>query len=89
MRDSVSPPMLIQTYGTLQMKPANFMKKSTSQDFSSVGAPAHSGTELDNEVALVCMIVSNDALKRPGWQKRVNDLLRGMRDRILELEKQQ
>ena len=64
-------------------------KKSTSSDFSSVGAPAHSGTELDNEVAICCMIVSNPGgnMQVQGWQKRVNDLLRGMRDRIKELEK--
>ena len=62
---------------------------STSQDFSSLGAPAHSGTDLGNRVAMMCMIVSNDAFKKEGWKKQVNDLLREMRDRILELEKKQ
>lgn len=55
---------------------------STSQDFSSVGAPAHSGTDLSNRVAVACMLVSNDAFKKPGWQKLVNDLLREMHDLI-------
>lgn len=59
---------------------------STSQDFSTLGAPAHSGTDLGNRVAMMCMIVSNDAFKKEGWKKQVNDLLREMRDR---LEKQQ
>lgn len=57
-------------------------KKSTSQDFSTLGAPAHSGTDLANRAAVACMLVSNDAFKKPGWQKQVNDLLREMRDRI-------
>lgn len=76
------------------MRATNMMLEAAKTEndplnFSSDGAPAHSGTDdLDNEVALVCMIVSNPGGKeRPlGWQKRVNDLLRGMRDRIKELE---
>ena len=54
----------------------------TSQDFSTLGAPVHSGTDLGNRVAVACMLVSNDAFKKPGWQKQVNDLLREMRDLI-------
>lgn len=65
------------------------MMEEPSQDFSTLGAPAHSGTDLRNRVAMICMIVSKDAFKKPGWKKQVNDLLREMRDRILELEKQQ
>lgn len=34
----------------------------------------------DTECAVVCMIVSNDDLKRPGWKRRVNDLIRRLRD---------
>lgn len=60
--------------------------QSTSQDFSTLGAPAHSGTDLGNRVAVACMLVSNPAFRKDGWQKQVNDLLREMRDR---LEKQQ
>jgi hypothetical protein len=56
--------------------------QSTSQDFSTLGAPAHSGTDLGNRVAVACMLVSNDAFKKPGWKKQVNDLLREMRDLI-------
>jgi hypothetical protein len=56
--------------------------ESTSQDFSTLGAPAHSGTDLANRVAVACMLVSNDAFKKPGWQKQVNDLLREMLVRI-------
>lgn len=61
-------------------------EKSTSQDFSTLGAPAHSGTDLGNRVAVACMLVSNPSFRKDGWQKQVNDLLREMRDR---LEKQQ
>lgn len=77
------------------MRATNMMLEAATwendpSNFSSDGAPAHSGTELDlkTEVALVCMIVTNPGNKeRPvGWQKRVNDLLRKMRDRIEELE---
>lgn len=57
--------------------------ESTSQDFSTLGAPAHSGTDLGNRVAMMCMIVSNPSFRKDGWQKQVNDLLREMRDRIL------
>lgn len=73
------------------MRATNMMEEpqSPSQDFSTLGAPAHSGTDLGNRVAMMCMIVSNDAFKKEGWKKQVNDLLREMRDRILELEKQQ
>lgn len=56
--------------------------QSTSQDFSTLGAPAHSGTDLGNRVAVACMLVSNPAFRKEGWQKQVNDLLREMRDRI-------
>jgi hypothetical protein len=71
---------------------ANFndMWENDPLNFSTDGAPAHSGTELDlkTEVTLVCMLVSNPGNnERPvGWQKRVNDLLRKMLDRIEELE---
>lgn len=80
------------------MRATNMMLEASQYDpscepvkiFSSDGAPAHSGTELDldTEVALVCMIVSNPGNRERavGWQKRVNDLLRKMRDRIKELE---
>lgn len=66
------------------VKHAEMMEEpeSTSQDFSTLSAPAHSGTELSNRVAVACMLVSNDAFKKPGWQKEVNDLLREMRNRI-------
>lgn len=57
-------------------------EKSTSLDFSTLGAPAHSGTDLGNRVAVACMLVSNPAFRKEGWQKQVNDLLREMRDRI-------
>lgn len=57
-------------------------KKSASQDFSTLGAPAHSGTDLANRVAVACMLVSNDAFKKDGWKKQVNDLLREMLVRI-------
>lgn len=55
---------------------------STSQDFSTLGAPAHSGTDLGNRVAVACMLVSNPTFRKEGWQKQVNDLLREMRNRI-------
>lgn len=55
---------------------------STSQDFSTLGAPTHSGTDLGNRVAVACMLVSNPTFRKEGWQKQVNDLLREMRDRI-------
>lgn len=37
--------------------------------------------------ALVCMMVSNpqDAMRRDGWQRRVNDLIRALRDERNEL----
>ena len=57
-------------------------EKSTSQDFSTLGAPAHSGTDLGNRVAVACMLVSNPSFRKDGWQKQVNDLLREMRDLI-------
>lgn len=60
----------------------NQQVNSTSQDFSTLGAPAHSGTDLGNRVAMACMLVSNPAFRKEGWQKQVNDLLREMRDRI-------
>ena len=56
--------------------------QSPSQDFSTLGAPAHSGTDLSNRVAMMCMIVSNPSFRKDGWQKQVNDLLREMLDRI-------
>ena len=36
----------------------------------------------DEACALVCMIVSNpqNTMQKPGWQKRVNDLIRALRD---------
>ena len=69
-----------------QREPMVAAEKSTSQDFSTEGAPAHSGTDLGNRVAVACMLVSNPSFRKDGWQKQVNDLLREMRDR---LEKQQ
>lgn len=69
----------------IEEKRTEMMKEPQSalQDFSTLGAPAHPGTDLGNRVAVACMLVSNDAFKKPGWQKQVNDLLREMRDRIL------
>lgn len=36
----------------------------------------------DEQCALMCMLVSNpqDGVRAPGWQKRVNDLIRALRD---------
>ena len=41
----------------------------------------------DGACALVCMIVSNPqgSMQKPGWQKRVNDLIRALRDERNEL----